>query len=53
MHFAGKITTHGIYLQTHLQGCWKANEDQAEVKHAIWVQALLSLDNPARMVGLS
>lgn len=53
MHFAGKITARGIYLPTHLQGCWKADEGQAEVKHVIWVQALLSLDNPARMAGLS
>lgn len=52
MHFAGKITAHGIYLPTHLQGFWKANESQVEVKRVIWVQALLSLDNPARMVGL-
>lgn len=52
MHFARKITAHGIYLPTHLQGFWKANEGQVEVKRVIWVQALLSLDNPARMVGL-
>lgn len=52
MHFAGKITAHGIYLPTHLQGFWKANEGQVEVKRVFWVQVLLSLDNPARMVGL-